>query len=539
MRKLTMIVTLILSFLSLHPSPVKALPKNWYSSPDGMGDCTIGNTCSLWDAVALANNDDIIYLTYGPYVAQEITDDEVLYIDKSLTIIGGCDPTFTTCELGYQYTSSIFDGDPHHDPVWPFTRVITIQGNSKFRPTVVLKNLHIVRGNGYGIVNDVACKSDGSSATVGCGGGIYANQVASLTIQNCSFYDNSGAIESFAGAPAAGYGGAIYLQDVSNIHIIKNEFNSNQAYVAGRGYGGAIALVDNPGGVGTIEIKGNDFLENDCGQLGTTTMDKGCGIYILNTPNVAVAYNEFTENNTPSSPQILHGSAVYANNSGGLQLLSNTFTGNYGSSVVEVWNDYAIPDDAFERNKFWDNDANYLLNYEGIYWVMIRNNFFGHNAPDPTRGGGQTGIRLVTSGIPSDNTSAWIFNNTFAALDIGFSSDDMILVETYNNIFAHISNIALFGGTATSVVRNLYWDNFSNGDTGSMPVYADPNLADVTTGDFHLAYPSAAVDKATFGLGVPSEDIDMQARPFGVSATPYDLGADELILQTFMPILFK
>jgi len=163
MRKLTMIVTLILSFLSLHPSPVKALPKNWYSSPDGMGDCTIGNTCSLWYAVANANNGDTIYLTYGPYVVQHETDDEVLYIDKSLTIIGGCDPTFTTCELGYQYESSIFDGDPHHNPVWPFTRVITIQGDSKFRPTVVLINLHIVRGNGYGIVNDVACKNDAAA----------------------------------------------------------------------------------------------------------------------------------------------------------------------------------------------------------------------------------------------------------------------------------------------------------------------------------------------------------------------------------------
>lgn len=252
--------------------------------------------------------------------------------------------------------------------------------------------------------------------------------------------------------------------------------------------------------------------------------------------------NKFTESNTPSTPQVLHGSAVYANNSGGLHLLSNTFRGNYGSSVVEVWNDFASPDDAFERNKFWDNDANYLLNYEGIYWVMIRNNFFGHNTPTrsiSSRGGGQTGVRLVTSGGPADNTSAWIFFNTFAAHDTGFSSDDMVLVEAYYNIFAHIDGTAVVGGTSTSVVRNLYWDNFANGVTGSMPVFANPNLVDVDLGDFHLAYPSAALDKASSGLGTPTEDIDMQARPYGVSATPYDLGADELRLEIFMPIIFK
>lgn len=252
----------VLLMLAAQPVPINASPNTFYAAAGSVGsaDCTIGNECSLWDAVTYANNGDTIYLRYGPYVAQDIANNEVLYIDKSLTIIGGCNADYSLCELGYQYTSSIFDGDPHHDPVWPFTRVITIQGNSKNRPNVVLKNLHIVRGNGYGIVNNVACKSDGSSVTVGCGGGIYANQVASLTIENCSFYDNSGAIDDFPMAPGAGYGGAIYLQDVSDIHIIGNMFNSNQAYVAGRGYGGAIALVDNPGGAGHIEIKDNHFL---------------------------------------------------------------------------------------------------------------------------------------------------------------------------------------------------------------------------------------------------------------------------------------
>jgi len=538
---INLLLLIVMLFLVSQPTPVYAV-SNWYASPGGTGDCTIGNTCSLWYAVANANNGDTIYLTYGPYTAQLESDDEVLYIDKSLTIIGGCDPSFTTCELGYQYESSIFDGD-NPGNTWAWTRVITIQGEPKFRPTVVLKNLHIVRGNGYGIVNDVPCISDGSSATVGCGGGIYANQVASLTIQNCSFYNNSGAIESFAGAPAAGYGGAIYLQDVSNIHIINNEFNSNQAYVSGRGYGGAIALVDVAEGVSDqLEIKGNYFFDNDCGQVGTTTIDKGCGIYLVDSPKAYIVYNEFRENNTPSTPQLLVGAALYANNSGGLHILSNTFTGNWGSSAVEVWNDSATPDDAFERNKFWDNDVNYLLNYNGIYWVMIRNNFFGHNAPirnDPLRGGGQTGIHLVTSGTPADNPSAWVFFNTFAALDTGFVSDDVVLVESYYNIFAHIDGTAVVGGDSTAVVKNLYWDNITNGDTGSMPVYADPNLVDVYSGDFHLAFTSAATDKASSGLGVPSEDIDMQVRPYGSGTTPYDLGADELRLEIFLPMLFK
>ena len=536
-------ILFILLMLAVQPIPINAAPNTFYAAAGsvGLADCTIGNECSVWDAVSYANNGDTIYLRYGPYVAQDITDEEVLYIDKSLTIIGGCNADYSICELGYQYESSIFDGDPHHDPVWPFTRVITIQGNAKYRPTVVLKNLHIARGDAS-FVNEETCINDGSSVTVGCGGGIYADQLDSLTVENCSFYDNSGAVDPISVAPGAGYGGAIYLHDVSDIHIINNAFNSNQAYVSGRGYGGAISLVDNPGGVGMVEIKGNQFLENDCGQSGTTTIDKGCGIYILNTPNAAVVLNEFTENNTPSTPQILQGGAVYVYNSGGLHMLTNTFSGNYGSSVVEVWNDFATPDDAFERNKFWDNDAYYLLNYEGIYWVMIRNNFFGHNAPtrsSQSRGGGQTGVRLVTSGGPTDNTSAWIFFNTFAALDIGFSSDDMVLVESYYNIFAHIDATALVGGASTSVVHNLYWDNFLNGNTGSMPVYGDPHLVNVNTGDFHIALPSAAVDMAPSGLGVPSEDIDMQARPFGMSTTPYDLGADELKLDIFMPILFK
>lgn len=228
-KKQVVVLILVLIFVNLilQPLPVEAYAHNWYAASGsvGTGDCTIGNECSLWEAVDAASNGDTIFLRYGPYVAQSETDDEVLYIDKSLTIIGGCNADYTSCELGYQATSSIMDGDPHNG--WSFTRVITIQGNESYRPTVVLQNLHIARGDAYGITNELPCKNDGTSVTVGCGGGVYANQVASLTIHNCMFYDNSGAIEPLAGAPGAGYGGAIYLQDVDDIHLIDNEFNSN------------------------------------------------------------------------------------------------------------------------------------------------------------------------------------------------------------------------------------------------------------------------------------------------------------------------
>lgn len=533
---------IIILGLAYHPVPVKADPQIWYAAAGsgGLGDCTIYNECSLWEAVDLASNGDTILLRYGPYVAQSDTDDEVLYIDKSLTIIGGCNADYTVCELGHQYTSSIMDGDPHNG--WPYTRVITIQGTPSYRPSVVLKNLHIVRGNGFGITNDVACETDSASVTVGCGGGIYANQVASLSVEDCLFYDNSGAIEPFFVAAGAGYGGAIYLEDVDDVHIINNTFNSNQAYVEGRGYGGAIALVNNE--VSTpdqIEIDGNTFMENDCGQSGTT-MDKGCAIYMLDTPHVTIENNSFTDNNTPSSPQTLAGAAVYANNSGGMKLLANTFRGTWGSSVVEVWNDSALPDDAVERNKFWENDAFYLVNYTGIYWVMIRNNFFGHYAPStsaPERGGGQTGVRVVTSGVPADNPTAYMIHNTFAAIPVGFSSDDIVLVEAYYNIFAYVSNVAVVDGASTALVGNLFWGNFSDGNTGSMPVYGDPYLADLNTGDFHISYQSAAKDHASFMLGSPTNDIDGQARPFGTNVMPYDIGADECFWETFLPLIHQ
>lgn len=301
-------------------------------------------------------------------------------------------------------------------------------------------------------------------------------------------------------------------------------------------------MVNNAGGSSDqIEIKGNEFLENDCGQM-NTTIDKGCAVYVVDTPNVFIMNNSFTDNNTPFSPQTLAGAAVFASNSGGLHLMSNSFNENWGSSVVEVWNDSITPDDAIERNKFWDNDVYYQLNYTGIYWVMIRNNFFGHNVPSTfalQRGGGQTGVRLVTSGDPSANTTAYIMHNTFAAHDVGFTSDDDVLVEAYYNIFAYLESVAIVGGASTIPVRNLFWNNFTNGNTGSMPVYGDPYLVDVSTGDFHISFQSAAKDQASFVLGSPAEDIDMQVRPFGQSATPYDIGADEYIFYIFMPIILK
>lgn len=549
-KSLNFIISLPLLFviilLASQPTPVSA-GVNWYAAAGsvGLANCTIGNECSLWDAVALAGNGDTIYLRYGPYVAQDITDDEVLYIDKSLTIIGGCNADYSLCELGYQATSSIFDGDPHHNPVWPSTRVVTIQGDSEFQPTVVLRNLHIVRGDALGIVNETDDFRCENPTVDGCGGGIYANQVASLTIENCMFYDNYAVREPPSPAIGfSGYGGAIYTYDVSAIHINYNEFKSNSANNIGGGFGGAIALIeDHPSNIEPIEIIGNTFINNNCSNSDSSNLGHGCAIYSFNTYVQMIANNLFTQNNTPIIRPELKGSVLYLHDGGGLDLIGNTFTKNYGSSLIEEWNHDTAPNDHIERNKFWDNDANTLVNYTGIYYVIITNNFFGHNPStrggDEPRGAGQVAINLVGEYDLITDPLARVNFNTFAALDIGLMSDNIVRAGVKFNIFAHIDGTALIGGSRTYAENNLYWDNAFNGLTGTNPVYANPYLKDVDSGDFHLKYFSGAKDKSAYDVFFPTDDIDGQLRPFGTSSTPYDLGADEFRFDVFLSPIFN
>lgn len=507
----------LLTLLGVPRNKVQA-EASWYVSMAGTNTdaCTPEDPCSLPHAAKSASSGDTIYIQVGNYTAA--SGDQVLYIDKSLQIYGGCSGPFWNC-IPDTIPSTLIDGGNAR-------RGITIQGTGI--ENVQLYNLTISYGKAQGI-DTADCPTDLNPVgitTSGCGAGLYASNLDSLTMRNNHIKSNDATLSPFT----AGYGGGVYLEDIDTLTFDYNEIAHNTASVNGLGFGGGL-FVQDISEYGQIEF--NDFHQNDCTMTDADSL--GCHAFFNSSYYLFVYQNAFTLGNSQEA-KLIKGSALYFRMNGQFGLAGNYFEGNQGSSVITSTRDTATAWDKIENNKFWNNTSLDMVQITGYNPTNIQNNFFGHaetlRQDDPDRGGMNTAVSLSNL-----NSSVNIKFNTFAKLDRGISASEVSTMTVKNNIFAFINEDAIYISepVGEEIDRNLFWA-FGGGWTGTNALIDthNPRLVDPAHGDFHISSNSAAINMALETLNVIN-DIDYQPRTFGAS----DLGADEFVSLTFLPLLFR
>ena len=249
--RLIMSLFLVLAVLGagLNPQPAYAAGP-WYVSPTGddNNDClSPGAACATVNgAIGKASPGDIINVAMGTYADGAL-------LDKSVTLLGGWDSTFTT-----QNGSSILDGTS-----------VTINTGV----TTLIERFTVQNGgpiyNGGGDVTLNNSLIQGNTGAGGFGGGIFNG--GNLTINNSVISGNT----------TFGSGGGIYNPN-ENTTVILN----NSAVISNTGiYGGGISA-----SAGTVILNNSTVSGNtasaDGGGIGTACGGV-CGIVILNNSTVS------------------------------------------------------------------------------------------------------------------------------------------------------------------------------------------------------------------------------------------------------------
>lgn len=527
MRKIGFTLCILLILLSVSPSGSKAAGAHYYASPLGTGDtCSWDAPCSLQSAVDKAQVGDHIYAHSGLYEAASPSDPQVLYIKGEIWLSGGC--TWTSAfdvSCSPETTPSILDGQG-------VRRVITIEGTGS---DVSLYDLTIRNGNANGI-NTSLCPLKGGTSALGCGGGIFASGISSLTLGDMTFESNLAS--SDATGTGTTMGGALYAYDLTELYIYDSQFTNNTAGITGLGMGGAV-YVEGDSVLTTGGISGSVFTRND---VPDSTYSKGAAILVYHTGLLEIYRNSFIENNDHEFK--IDGAAVYF-----LEMSSSTFyfaenilTGNYGRTILHS---FTTPSrgtfNTIERNIFKDNTAESLIHLEGRDNHTIRNNFITYNSL--LRDSRANYKNIYLKGINPDHLLAYIYHNSIAGGVDAISIDDYVVTYIKNNIIASSQGgIYNFGSSVTATIdSNLFFDNDFDGTVGTNPFYGDPKFVNMSAGDLHILKGSAAIDRLSDGLAI-TDDIDtIGIRPIGTGTTPYDVGADEwdLVNEVYLPLTFR
>ena len=229
--------------------------------------------------------------------------------------------------------------------------VITTGFAGDFSPVAValtLQNLAITGGGFSGIFTGVDTGSERSNTTLincnvhdnsdpfGQGGGIF-NQTGDLTIQGCTFTNNS----------ASQQGGAIFY-DLPNSNgspgtfgsliITDSTFNNNTASASNNVAGGAIAIFAPNRVENTYSITGSTFTNNHA----TGTLSTGGGIGSGGTGTISVHLSRFTGNTATGG-----GSAVAGQGASPIDAINNWWgcDGLPGSSGCDTASGTAVSSD--------------------------------------------------------------------------------------------------------------------------------------------------------------------------------------------------
>lgn len=507
----------------------KADGNTWYVSPTGSGnECSQANPCALDTAVQLksASGDTILAKT-GDYYASDPSSSYVTYIYKSLKIKGSCtwEATGTVSCAPQEYTSYIKANDQ--------MRGFAIQGIPGDGMSVLIEGFVIMQGNAEG-VGPGTCASYYGYPAMGCGGGIYAEGVDNLELRHLYLTTNFGSRSS--DNTKSSLGGGIYATQVGRLVLEQSSLMYNQAGKQSLGAGGAAFITDS-GERGGILIERNMFYGNEVSDDQDLTY--GAGLLIQKSADVTINMNQFYWQNYTHTLTI-YGSAIYLRDTSNSYIVDNIFHFNYGLSSIRIeGNGTGLAQVTLGRNQLTRENSAINVEIRGDAEVLLANNFIGVNNPSLWEGaaagvysigGGTIGIPVVFAGL-----------NTFALLSHGlYIEHDSNMTANYN-IFTQISHTAVYSTdpaySTISISENLFHDNIADGITGTTYFTGDPLLLDPAMGDFHIQPGSAAVDK--FLHWEESIDIDGQLRPVGPGIINYDLGADEYMLQAFLPVVQK
>jgi len=283
-------------------------------------------------------------------------------------------------------------------------------------------------------------------------------------------------------------------------------FQNGKIYLSG----GAIRVRE-----GRVTIQGNIFRENSSDNYGGAIgVESGFDVQILG--------NSFYDNEVVyGGGSISIGSSDPDNTT--CVIDGNYFSGGYADygSVISNSSSTMI----VNRNTFVDTlgESVIMVSSTGPTSI-ISNNFIIRPA--------QNAIHLMnSSSVPHQ-----IVNNTIIGSNYGLFVYNNALVNVVNNIITGTNQSIRFTGGTLTGSNNLFYDNTSDPNPLTDPVYADPEFIDPLADDYHIGEDSPAVNAGT--TVALDEDYDGDARPSGGG---YDIGADEIEggCLAYLPLVLK
>lgn len=477
-----LLVFLLVSSLGRAPAPAHAAGTVRYLSPGGAdaADCSLpAQPCrTLQYAVGQAESGDLLYLASGIYsgVQSYSGRNQVAYIDKSLSLYGGYNASYTTRDP--QNAPSVLDAALGGRVLYlANAAAVTLDG-------LQLKNGALYQ-NGPGIyAGDIGNVLVISNTTIsGCQGvsdgqglGIYLFR-GSLELQNSALENNTPAI-------ASNYitGSAIFAQGAT-VNI------------------SATTFADNVGDRGTVYLYETDSAFDEVTFTGNHAKVYGGSIYSYKG-SLQIARSAFTGNISSFSNE---GGAVWIQETLDAVIEANTFTNNQGSAIFISYNagGLVIRQNHFEGNTSANGGA--IQMRSNFPMQVIDNEFIDNQAT--TRGGA---FHWYYGGAMSNLARQVIFEgNTFQGNQAQYGGAAHVAHGVdfrYNQFIGNHASVdggALYhereprGESYYSVFEgNLLWGNTAGGNGGAMAVYA-PDCCNVN----QFYENSAFVDNQAGGLG--------------------------------------
>jgi hypothetical protein len=350
----------------------------------------------------------------------------------------------------------------------------------------------------------------------GDGGGYYI-RASDVTLNGGLIQDNYGSVGG------EGRGGGLFLND-STVLVAGAVFSNNIAGgINGFGRGGGAFISDT-----VASLVGNQFVHNRGALYPDVWPGSGGGIEMYNSPGSLFQDNLFDGNKAS-----VYGGAIFLQASDGVSFTGNTLSGNVanqGGGGYILYSDDVV----FQANQIISNTASGgggLYLYDSA--ARLDNNIVADNELTSYGGGAGVWIHGNEAQLRHD-TLAHNRNGTGVQVT-GYWGGNGVASLVNTILVSHTVGISVTAGNTATLEATL-WDNGLDWagagaiNTGTLNYWSNPAFADPPSHDYHITFPSAAVD-----VGVDAgltTDIDGDHRPYGPAP---DLGADEIIYVSLTP----